>query len=361
MKKKFWISSLYATLSFSPLITIVSCSSPKESALSVFESDEKLYENIWDQSFINGINNFSETTLNDIENYINQQIKNNSNIKKTFQAYLAQYLFSSIFSPYDRSGNINTNKNEQLQEIEIYLKNKIITPDDLNADDKTFKKLNKFVESIFDIKVNILFFKNNDEHKIEVAKDIKVKNALNIQKDILNFQFEFKVKDENLNNLLINSNGLLKNSQTREEIKKVRQLKQDRNSQDIILLVDNQFTYQGTKLYYDKNNKSFKSIVLPSNVNATYNRNTSQSGFNKNSDKERKLFYFDWKNIKTNEYNSYLVMKLSNDNYFDTSVGTSWWRKYLESYKLLEKNTSHVPDIYFNLDRSVYFKKQNEN
>lgn len=359
MKRKFLIPISISPLSVIPLATIVSCSN-FANAKFVYLNDSVLYGEIWNTSMVgNEKIEFSEMTLRDIEKIVNQKINNDKKIKKIIQAYLVQFLLSSISSPYDRSGKPITNKNTELQDIETYLKNDVITPDDKNADEKTFKKLNSFIESVSDIKLNILFFSKNKDKKIELNNDIKLKEAITLgNKNRLNFQFDFKINDTKLNELLIKSKGFLKNRQTREEIKEIRKIKKTESSKEIIDLIENQYTYQGTKMHYDINNQTFKTIVLPSNMDASDDRPTSDSGFNEVSDKKRKLFYFDWKEISSNKYNSYLIMKLSDNNYFNTSI-FPWWRDYLEAYKLLEKNKTQMVDIDFSLDKYIYFKKNN--
>lgn len=344
-----------------PTIAIVSCGNSKKN--DEFISDSSLYSDIWDTAYTKVNNNIPNNELfnlsiSEINKKLNNIIESDSKIKKIMQIYCFQLLYKAIRHPYDTNGKEITNLNSNLTSYTQYLIDKT-KPDNEKADDedKKYNNFDKFLDSFIDIKINVLAFSKNKE-QVTLNNTIKVGEKLNEKNnnngDRLNFQITFKSKDEEINKKILNKDNetiFLKTKKTREQRALIKQYANNKDK-NVFNLINNQYLYQGTKLYYE--DSTFKTIVLKDNVNKDKSLPTPNSGFIQDVDTERKLLFFDFKQSSSNEYNQYLVLDLNNSSYFDTNI-TSNFNKYLK-WKGYYKD-SKMDKIEFNLNESITYKK----
>lgn len=361
--------SILSTTAFLP-IAVVSCSKTNEEAFFA-SSDKNIYQSIWNTSFTTFIdeNKLSEyiysTKIEDLEKMINDQIKNDKKTTKIIKIYLFSLLWQSIKNPYSRDGKRVSLLSEDLKKYSDFLSN-LVQPDDNNADKKTYNNFDSFIESFYDFKVNILPFDDNGNiitiNKQKTVGEVISNNKNKDTLELLNFQFEFKIKNDKANELMLQKDDKTKHIFYRTKLDKEEKIiirKYKDQQSEVANLISNQFNYQGSKMYYDIEQQVFKTIVLTNNVKYDGTIKTKPSGFKEDSDFKRSLLFFDFKRQSEKKYVQYLILNLSSSNYFDTSL-TSDFRKYLEEQKILVDGS--MQKVEFNLNKVVGYEPiKNEN
>lgn len=361
--------SIASTTTFLP-VAIVSCSKNNQEAFFA-SSDQNIYQSIWNTSFTTFIDESKlneyiySTKIEDLEKLINDQIKNSTKTTKIIKIYLFSILWQSIKNPYSRDGKRVSLLSEDLKKYSDFLSN-LVKPDNINADKKTYKNFDAFIDSIYDFKINILPFDNNNNtitiNKQKTVGEIISNNKNKDTLELLNFQFEFKIKNDRANELMLQKDDKTKHIFYRTKLDKDEKLiirKYKDQSSEIANIISNQFNYQGSKMYYDIDQKVFKTIVLTDNVKYDGTIKTRPSGFKDDSDAKRNLFYFDFRRQSEKKYQQFLILNLSSSSYFDTSL-TSDFRKYLEEQKILVDGS--MKKLEFNLYKDVAYEPiKNEN
>lgn len=352
-------------------LAVISCSNQPNNPFVSDETNSNSYGDLWNLSFSNAIdkvdlsNSLYEMTLKDFESKLNEQILSNRRINKLMKIYCFQLLYQAIKNPYDSGGHKISNLGNNLTNYGQYLLDKI-NPDNPDVENKKYNNFDKFLDNFKNIKINVLSFKTfepdpnqpNTPVQVEFNNLIKLGNRINDHNNLerLNFQISFEVSDPYLNEKIINEQGetiFYKTNKTREQRQLINKYKNNKD-QSIYNLIDNQFLYQGTKMYYEVPTKTFKTIVLNSNVKNGNSFETKQSGFIKTVDTNRNVSFFDFKEIGKNKYRQYFVWNLANSSYFDTSLSSNF-TNYLTQFGFIKD--SKMEKVEFNFNKYIYYNK----
>ncbi len=318
-KKMLLIST--PLVAITPAIFAISCSKTDNTKYDVSENNQ-LYSNLWLLQIINEIDNtVFDMTVQDLEDTINNSLKKDSKNNLIMKLYCFYLLWNGIKSPYTSDGNIQPNLSTDINDYSSMLTDKLKADDEdeENESKKTYKNLKKYIES-FDYRLSIINFENGVIDKTKTINEIFASDMY-----VLNFKIDFWTSDEETNSKMVskktNRSIMFKTSMTTEQRKIVRNISNPETKQ----IAQNQFTYQSTKIYYDVENKKFSTIILPSNINYLISESTVDSGFAA-GDKQRNVFSFNWYSSSegSNNFNSFLTIRLNETNNFSTSLNTNW-------------------------------------
>lgn len=349
-KKIFPILATPVVIATSGLF-VVSCSNAN--SFNVLEKED-LYGNIWLAALTgSGLANDKQVspfdmTIEELENVVNQSIKNDETNNFTMKVYCFYLLWNAIKNPYTSSGEVQTNLSTEITEYGTMLQNKM-EPDDTditNDSDKTFDNFKNYIKT-FDYKISLVNFDGEI-----INNQVKIKDVLSSGLYLLNFKIDFWTSDSETNDKMISKNNpnnsiMLKTATTTEQRRIINGVKNETTKD----LTKKQYTYQSTKLYYDIPSKQFSTIILPSNVNYLINESTLNSGFN-TTDKKRALFSFNWYSNSSNSinFNSFLILRIDSSNNFSTSI-TSNWTLFLRKNNIINSSGS-VDPIKIDLKKS---------
>ena len=363
-KKAIRLFSLGIPLSITLPFVVVSCSSSN----FVSEIDGgKNYDILWNTSFFKlpeeKPSQIFDLKIQEFENKINNEINGNSQNRKLLKLFAFSSLYQSVKNPYNREGKVATINDEKLKKFGDFLSDQMKPDNDKITDDskKTYNNFDRFIEKFFDVKINVLAFDtvedatNSNKIKAQINKNLSLGESLNDDLlDRLHFQLSFKINDPKTNELIVNNGESIfyRTPKIREE----REIINKNKNADLELrnLIENQFKYQGSKMYFDLETKEFKSIVLTSNVKLNGDKSTKPSGFIEGTDTNRKLLFFDFKQIGKEEFQNYLIFDLANSSYFDPFLQTNF-NNYLKKQNLYVD--SKMKRIEINLKTSVKYKE----
>lgn len=373
MKKinKFLISSSILSVGIIPL-AVVSCSNNSSFSNNFIESTT-LYDELWNVNKFYDANVegeevpfFHKWTIQQLEDKINDLIRKDSKIGEMMKLFAFISLKNAISSPYDKQGNKVSIISEQLKTFDSEL-NTLMKPDDDKKENKTYKNFNNFINKINDFKIEILPFGTTKE-KVSIDKKEIISNVIGsgITSDEnqitfksfekLNFKFSFKINDDTINEKIIDKNSDGKKSifyRTSLDVEQRKIIRDFSKNKDVQPHIINQFTYEGTKMFYNIETKRFESIVLTTNIKKNGNRSTKPSGFIENYDTKRKLFWFDWKQVSPKKYQYYLVMNTSDNNYFNQNLSTDW-SNFLK-WKKIVNSENKIDLVGFNLGNNIVY------
>ncbi len=356
LKKKTLIPIIATAAIISPISMVLSCSKSTSNDYSV-SSNESLYSDIWNLSLITspetgeGIipNSFFDMTVSQLEEQINKNIKSDSKNNFILKIYSFYLLWNAIKNPRDTAGTVVNSVSSEMTDFSTFLSNKL-SQDDSSVtltSKKTYNNFKKYINT-FDYKISIVNFDNGSINNNLKLREVFDRN----QQYILNFQFNFWTSDNDTNAKMV-SNGksiMMKTALTRDQ----RQTLQNIKNSEVKELTKNQFTYQGTQLYYDVDAKKFISIILPSNIySGLTDEATPDSGF-ATSDKNRQLFQFNWYSRSENSttFDSYINLLLDVTTNFSTNF-TSDWTNFLNKESILVDGKMQMMKI--NLDRPIKY------
>lgn len=360
MNKKKSLLFLTTPIVFALPMAIVSCSS-NASFISEIDS-AKNYDILWNTSFFNvdeeAPSQIFNLTIQQFEDRLNQQINSNNQNKKMIKAFAFASLYQAIKNPYNRKGDRVDITDEALRKFGDFLSDQMKPDNDVNEDSKKiYNNFDRYIEKI-NVRLNVLSFETVDQGGKKVTKinkDLLLGDVLNnVLLDRLHFQLSFKINDEKTNQMIVNNGESIfyrtpKNREEREIIK------QNKNSEQAVKdLIENQFKYQGSKMYYDVANQEFKTIVLTSNVRFNGDKDTNPSGFIASTDTNRKMFFFDFKEIRKETFENYLIFDLANSAYFDPFLQTNF-NNYLKKQNLYVD--SKMKRIELDLQTSIKYKE----
>ena len=363
-KKAIRLFSLGIPLSITLPFVVVSCSSSN----FVSEIDGgKNYDILWNTSFFKlpeeKPSQIFDLKIQEFENKINNEINGNSQNRKLLKLFAFSSLYQSVKNPYNREGKIATINDEKLKKFGDFLSDQMKPDNDKITDDskKTYNNFDRFIEKFVDVKINVLAFDavedatNSNKIKAQINKNLSLGESLNDDLlDRLHFQLSFKINDPKTNELIVNNGESIfyRTPKIREE----REIINKNKNADLELrnLIENQFKYQGSKMYFDLETQEFKSIVLTSNVKLNGDKSTKPSGFIEGTDTNRKLLFFDFKQIGKEEFQNYLIFDLANSSYFDPFLQTNF-NNYLKKQNLYVD--SKMKRIEINLKTSVKYKE----
>ena len=363
-KKAIRLFSLGIPLSITLPFVVVSCSSSN----FVSEIDGgKNYDILWNTSFFKlpeeKPSQIFDLKIQEFENKINNEINGNSQNRKLLKLFAFSSLYQSVKNPYNREGKIATINDEKLKKFGDFLSDQMKPDDDKITDDnkKTYNNFDRFIEKFVDVKINVLAFDtvedatNSNKIKAQINKNLSLGESLNDDLlDRLHFQLSFKINDPKTNELIVNNGESIfyRTPKIREE----REVINKNKNADLVLrnLIENQFKYQGSKMYFDLETQEFKSIVLTSNVKLNGDKSTKPSGFIEGTDTNRKLLFFDFKQIGKEEFQNYLIFDLANSSYFDPFLQTNF-NNYLKKQNLYVD--SKMKRIEINLKTSIKYKE----
>ena len=180
MKKKTLLK-LSLALSSLPLtaIAVVSCS--QNSSNNWASQVSTTYSNIWNLTNTNITNNQNNNsvyslTIQQLEDQINNVVNSNKFLLKQAKAWCFSMLWNAIKSPYSRSGSVITSLPEDLSSYSSFLSG-FVAPDETDGD--TYNKLNSFVDSFYDIKINLLSFSGDTPSTVKIDKNLTVGQIIN--------------------------------------------------------------------------------------------------------------------------------------------------------------------------------------
>ena len=363
-KKAIRLFSLGIPVTVALPFVVVSCSSSN----FVSEIDgAKNYDILWNTSFFKlpeeKPSQIFELKIQEFENRINNEINGNSQNRKLLKLFAFSSLYQSVKNPYNREGKVATINDEKLKKFGDFLSDQMKPDDDKITDDnkKTYNNFDRFIEKFVDVKINVLAFDtvedttNSNKIKAQINKNLSLGESLNDDLlDRLHFQLSFKINDPKTNELVVNNGESIfyRTPKIREE----REVINKNKNADLELrnLIENQFKYQGSKIYFDLKTQEFKSIVLTSNVKLNGDKSTKPSGFIEGTDTNRKLLFFDFKQIGKEEFQNYLIFDLANSSYFDPFLQTNF-NNYLKKQNLYVD--SKMKRIEINLKTSIKYKE----
>ena len=346
-----------AIVILSPISIALSCSS-QNNEYQVSTSDDILYSTIWNLSGANEIqNSFFNLTIEDLQNKINQQIKNDEKKYYLMKIYCFYLLWEAIKNPTSEDGSTSQLiLSEDIKNFGTFLSNKLVSDDDkITLDDRTYNNLKAYINT-FDFNISVINVNEGTIYNKLTLREVLWNNSYYV----LNFKMDFWTSDEETNTKMVSASTgksiMYKNNLSRsqrEEIRKITNL-------ELKELTTNQYSYQSTKLYYDAINKKFSTIVLPSNVYYNGSEETVNSGF-ATKDKSRRLFLFDFysANENDNSYQSYLELCLSQSDNFNYSINSDW-TNFLKKESYYKKNQSGslaMENIKINLDINFVYDK----
>ena len=363
-KKAIRLFSLGIPVTVALPFVVVSCSSSN----FISEIDgAKNYDILWNTSFFKlpeeKPSQIFELKIQEFENRINNEINGNSQNRKLLKLFAFSSLYQSVKNPYNREGKVATINDEKLKKFGDFLSDQMKPDDDKITDDnkKTYNNFDRFIEKFVDVKINVLAFDtvedttNSNKIKAQINKNLSLGESLNDDLlDRLHFQLSFKINDPKTNELVVNNGESIfyRTPKIREE----REVINKNKNADLELrnLIENQFKYQGSKIYFDLKTQEFKSIVLTSNVKLNGDKSTKPSGFIEGTDTNRKLLFFDFKQIGKEEFQNYLIFDLANSSYFDPFLQTNF-NNYLKKQNLYVD--SKMKRIEINLKTSIKYKE----
>ena len=363
-KKAIRLFSLGIPVTVALPFVVVSCSSSN----FVSEIDgAKNYDILWNTSFFKlpeeKPSQIFDLKIQEFENRINNEINGNSQNRKLLKLFAFSSLYQSVKNPYNREGKVATINDEKLKKFGDFLSDQMKPDDDKITDDnkKTYNNFDRFIEKFVDVKINVLAFDtvedttNSNKIKAQINKNLSLGESLNDDLlDRLHFQLSFKINDPKTNELVVNNGESIfyRTPKIREE----REVINKNKNADLELrnLIENQFKYQGSKIYFDLKTQEFKSIVLTSNVKLNGDKSTKPSGFIEGTDTNRKLLFFDFKQIGKEEFQNYLIFDLANSSYFDPFLQTNF-NNYLKKQNLYVD--SKMKRIEINLKTSIKYKE----
>ena len=365
MKKSFKLAIYGSPLVFFSPLAIVSCSGTGEFASQA--NSGKNYDALWNNSFFQLADEIPSSlfglTINQLENRINDQIRNDRETQKLMKVFAFNLLYQAAKNPYNREAKRVDVTDENLKRFGDFLSDKM-KPDQTSNDNdekKTYNKFNGFIEKIGDFKIKILAFESSQNENGKVDVQLKNDAILGnlITKDLLDrlhLQISFKINDQETNEMVVKNgeNIFYRTQKSREERNTIKKFQ---DNQEIIGLIENQYKYQGSKMFYDIESQQFQTIVLTTNVKYNNDKDTTPSGFIKDTDTNRKLVYFDFKNIATELYENHLFIDLANSAYFDPFLQTNF-NNYLKEQKLYVD--SKMKQIDFNLQTTIKYKEPKE-
>ena len=363
-KKAIRLFSLGIPATVALPFVVVSCSSSN----FVSEIDgAKNYDILWNTSFFKlpeeKPSQIFDLKIQEFESRINNEINGNSQNRKLLKLFAFSSLYQSVKNPYNREGKVATINDEKLKKFGDFLSDQMKPDDDKITDDnkKTYNNFDRFIEKFVDVKINVLAFDtvedatNSNKIKAQINKNLSLGESLNDDLlDRLHFQLSFKINDPKTNELIVNNGESIfyRTPKIREE----REVINKNKNADLVLrnLIENQFKYQGSKMYFDLETQEFKSIVLTSNVKLNGDKSTKPSGFIEGTDTNRKLLFFDFKQIGKEEFQNYLIFDLANSSYFDPFLQTNF-NNYLKKQNLYVD--SKMKRIEINLKTSIKYKE----
>ena len=363
-KKAIRLFSLGIPVTVALPFVVVSCSSSN----FVSEIDgAKNYDILWNTSFFKlpeeKPSQIFDLKIQEFENRINNEINGNSQNRKLLKLFAFSSLYQAVKNPYNREGKVATINDEKLKKFGDFLSDQMKPDDDKITDDnkKTYNNFDRFIEKFVDVKINVLAFDtvedatNSNKIKAQINKNLSLGESLNDDLlDRLHFQLSFKINDPKTNELIVNNGESIfyRTPKIREE----REVINKNKNADLELrnLIENQFKYQGSKIYFDLETQEFKSIVLTSNVKLNGDKSTKPSGFIEGTDTNRKLLFFDFKQIGKEEFQNYLIFDLANSSYFDPFLQTNF-NNYLKKQNLYVD--SKMKRIEINLKTSIKYKE----
>lgn len=363
-KKAIRLFSLGIPVTVALPFVVVSCSSSN----FVSEIDgAKNYDILWNTSFFKlpeeKPSQIFDLKIQEFENRINNEINGNSQNRKLLKLFAFSSLYQAVKNPYNREGKVATINDEKLKKFGDFLSDQMKPDDDKITDDnkKTYNNFDRFIEKFVDVKINVLAFDtvedatNSNKIKAQINKNLSLGESLNDDLlDRLHFQLSFKINDPKTNELIVNNGESIfyRTPKIREE----REVINKNKNADLELrnLIENQFKYQGSKMYFDLETQEFKSIVLTSNVKLNGDKSTKPSGFIEGTDTNRKLLFFDFKQIGKEEFQNYLIFDLANSSYFDPFLQTNF-NNYLKKQNLYVD--SKMKRIEINLKTSIKYKE----
>ena len=339
----------------SPAFVVVSCShDSKDYSIS---SNSQMYSNIWNLSLDNTIkNSIFEWTVADLEKSLNNSIKSNQKSDFTMRVYCFYYLWEAIKKPYSPSGSVITNLSSEISDYSNFLSNKLKADNtDVSDSKKTYNKFKKYINS-FNYIISLINFDGEVINNQEKLKDVFANGDYK-----LNFKIDFWSSDSETNSKMVSSKTnksiMYKNSIDRDQ----REILNNISDTETKSLVQKQFAYQSTKLYYDIDTKTFSTIILPSNIYNGLVEETPDSGF-QSSDSKRQLFAFEWYGTSENStsFDTYIDFLLDSTNNFDTSLTTDW-TNFLKKESLMKDydGTYKMENIKINLNNTIKYDKNN--
>ncbi len=349
MRKKI-LPIAIGTTTLVPIAFVVSCSSSNETNFSV-SSNANLYSSIWNFSLLNIItNSFLDMKISELENLINSSIKKDSKMDLTMKAYSFYMLWNAIKNPRTSDGSLQTNLSESITNFSSFLNNKLSpdNEDEKNDSSKTYVKFKNYLNT-FDYKISIINFENSN-----IDNSITLRKLFNNSTYKLNFKFEFQTLDNETNEKMVSTNSksiMLKNVITRDQRKIINKI----SNLEIKKMVENQFSYLSTKLYYDVDEKKFHSIILPSNINANIEFETPDSGY-ASGDSKRSLFRFNFLSNNENStfYKTYIEMLLDKANNFNVELSNDW-KNFLTKENIIDSSTKEVKILQIDLNKNFNF------
>lgn len=363
-KKAIRLFSLGIPVTVALPFVVVSCSSSN----FVSEIDgAKNYDILWNTSFFKlpeeKPSQIFDLKIQEFENRINNEINGNSQNRKLLKLFAFSSLYQAVKNPYNREGKVATINDEKLKKFGDFLSDQMKPDDDKITDDnkKTYNNFDRFIEKFVDVKINVLAFDtvedatNSNKIKAQINKNLSLGESLNDDLlDRLHFQLSFKINDPKTNELIVNNGESIfyRTPKIREEREVIN--KNKNADLDLRNLIENQFKYQGSKMYFDLETQEFKSIVLTSNVKLNGDKSTKPSGFIEGTDTNRKLLFFDFKQIGKEEFQNYLIFDLANSSYFDPFLQTNF-NNYLKKQNLYVD--SKMKRIEINLKTSIKYKE----
>lgn len=354
-----FIKIISTAVVLSPITIALSCSNQNNAnSISISNSNSDLYSTIWNLSGLDEIkNSFFNLTIEELQNKINKQIKEDSKKYFLMKIYCFYLLWDGMKNPTSEDGSTSQLiLSEDIKSFGTFLSNKLVSDNDkITLNDRTYNNLRTYLNT-FDFDISIVNINNKQIDNKLTLRDVLWKNSYYV----LNFKINFWTSDEETNTKMVNSNTkksiMYKNNLSRTQREKIRSIA----NPELKELTTNQYSYQSTKIYYNTVDKKFSTIILPSNVILNGNEETIDSGFS-SKDKSRKLFLFDFYNANPNDnnYQSFLELCLNQSDNFNFSINSDWtnFLKKENYYKENQSGTLTMENIKVNLDCNFTYNK----
>ena len=362
MKLKAWTWIVAPAAALAPL-SVVACDF--SGGFTTQTDGAKNYDILWNTAFFKLPNETPSAiynlTIEELETRINAQINSSAQARKLLKLFAFTSLYQAVKNPYNREGQRVDIADEALKKFGDFLSDQM-KPDQADETDdkkKTYRNFDRFIESFNNVKISVLAFEptttaSGRPGPVLIDKSVLLGEELGPKLlERLHFQLSFKINNARIHELVVSNNEpVFHRTQKNREERII--IKNHRNSPAVLELIENQFKYQGTKMYYDLPSQEFRSIILTSNVKYNTDKDTTPSGFIGGTDTTRKLFFFDFKQIGRETYQNYLILDLANSAYFDPFLQTNF-NNYLKTQQLYVD--SKMKRIEINLKTTINYKE----
>lgn len=350
-KKLLFLSA--ATIVPMSSLFVISCSSAQVDYEKV---SEKTYEEMWNEIFWSESKQFTAQTIQEFEDYLNNQLSNYSN-SKLLKTFMFQKLINSSLFPLLENGEINSVLNAEQEAFKKYLNDELIYPDNRdegspnyteNSDEYTFKKIDKVINSIKNIKISLVNVRNFNQKGEGNTVENLAKGPI-MSSIVYNFSFEVTDADflEQFNKIRINVN---KSPDT--ALRWIQEMK----NVDTKNYFRNNFEHLSSQGYWESSTNTFTTTLTETLVDkyeTTNATNKTFNGFQSFADKNKSI-YIDGNILGNDRYQPILVIDTNNSNYFTSHFsGINYWNNYLSWVKIDSNERSK--NIELKLTRNSVF------